>query len=75
MAYSSSLVNEHIAAEILGLKVSTLRRWRWAGQGPRFVKLGSAVRYDRADLEAFIANGRRASTSDLRHEASAHAQG
>ena len=58
------LVNEHRAAEILGLKVSTLRRWRWAGNGPEFVKIGAAVRYDLAVLQAFIAAGRRRSTSD-----------
>ncbi|MFO1127865.1 MAG: helix-turn-helix domain-containing protein [Rhodospirillales bacterium] len=58
------LINETRAAQVLGLKVSTLRRWRWLGQGPRFIKVGTAVRYDPADVEAFIAAGRRRSTSD-----------
>ena len=39
-----ALVNEHEAARLLGLSVKTLRRWRWAGRGPNFVKIGSAVR-------------------------------
>lgn len=60
----SSLINEHHAAQILGLKVSTLRRWRWSGDGPPFVKVGAAVRYDPRELDAFIAAGRRTSTSD-----------
>lgn len=60
----AALVDEAEAGRILGLSVKTLRRWRWAGQGPRFVKLGSAVRYHPADLEAFIEAGRRSSTSD-----------
>ena len=61
---SQPLVDEIAAAQLLGLSVKTLRRWRWAGKGPRFVKLGSAVRYHPADLDEFIAAGRRSSTSD-----------
>ncbi len=59
-----ALVNEVAAANILSLSVKTLRRWRWSGKGPRFLKLGAAVRYDSADLTAFIEAGRRSSTSD-----------
>ncbi len=58
------LMTETEAARLLGLKVATLRRWRWAGKGPRFLKLGGAVRYDPADLEAFIEQSRRRSTAD-----------
>lgn len=57
------LINEHEAARRLGLKVSTLRRWRWEGRGPTFYRIGAAVRYDPRDLAAFIEAGRRASTS------------
>ncbi len=64
-----ALVNETEAARILKLKVTTLRRWRWAGKGPRFVKIGAAVRYDLADLTATIEAGRRNSTSDPGPEA------
>ncbi len=53
------LVNEHEAAEILCLKVSTLRRWRWANRGPASHKIGFAVRYSMADLTAFMAAGRQ----------------
>ena len=53
------LVNEHVAADILSLKVSTLRRWRWANRGPAIHKIGSAVRYSLADLRAFAAAGRQ----------------
>ncbi len=60
-----ALINETEAARILDLSVKTLRRWRWAGQGPRFVKVGTCVRYAVADLAAFIEAGRRQSTSDL----------
>ncbi len=58
------LVNEHVAASTLGLKVTTLRRWRWAGfPHLPFHKIGNAVRYNREDLSDFIKAGRRTSTS------------
>jgi hypothetical protein len=59
----STLLNEHEAARLLGLKVTTLRRWRWAGKPPPFLKIGAAVRYDPADLALLIKAARRTSTS------------
>ncbi len=61
---SEGLINEHEAAGILGLSVKTLRRWRWAGRPPRFLKIGSAVRYDPVELATFIEAARRTSTTD-----------
>ena len=63
------LLNEHAAANRLGLSVKTLRRWRWAGRPPSFIKLGNAVRYDPGDIASFIESGRRCSTSDPGHGA------
>ena len=57
-AVQTRLVDEHKAAAF-GLSVKTLRRWRWAGRELPFVKLGSAVRYDLADLHEYIAEHRR----------------
>jgi hypothetical protein len=31
----------------------TLERWRWLGQGPRFMKLGGRVAYRLEEVEAF----------------------
>lgn len=31
----------------------TLERWRWLGQGPRYVKLGGRVLYRVEDIEAY----------------------
>lgn len=56
---NTHLLNEHEVATHLGLAVSTLRRWRWAGVGPAFVKLGRAVRYEPEAVAAFIGEGRR----------------
>jgi Helix-turn-helix domain len=58
------LLREGDAARRLGTSVRTLQKWRCNGKGPRFVRLSRAVRYDPADLDAFIAVGRRISTSD-----------
>jgi hypothetical protein len=33
----------------------TLERWRWLGQGPRFMKIGGRVVYRIEDIEAFEA--------------------
>jgi Helix-turn-helix domain len=63
------LINEHAAAQILDVSVKTLRRWRWAGSPLPFVKICSAVRYSLRDIRAFIAAGKRRSTSDIGPEA------
>jgi helix-turn-helix protein len=60
----TTLLNETEAANLLKLSVLTLRRWRWAGRGPRFAKIGAAVRYDPGELRAFIEAQTRRSTSD-----------
>ncbi len=57
------LLNENQAAERLGLKVKTLQAWRQQGKGPAFIKLGRSVRYNHADLVAFLESNRRTSTS------------
>lgn len=50
------LLNVREAAARLGLSKSTLDKWRCAGKGPRYVKsTDRAVRYDPADLDAWIA--------------------
>ena len=42
------------AAEYLGLAASTLEKKRLTGGGPRFVRLGRAIGYDFADLDAWL---------------------
>lgn len=61
---ANGLLNVRQAAARLGLSKSTLDKMRCAGKGPRFIKsTDRAVRYDPADLDAWIANRRRTSTS------------
>lgn len=59
-----ALLNTADAARFLGLSASTLAKARLSGEGCAYVKLGSAVRYRRADLQAFVASRARRSTSE-----------
>jgi len=53
-----NLINEFEAADMLGLKVATLRRWRWAATGVPWVKVGgTTVRYSPEAVRAFIRAG------------------
>lgn len=52
------------AAQALGIKPGTLEIWRVRGDGPAYMKIGRAVRYRRDDLEAFLSQARRGSTSE-----------
>jgi predicted DNA-binding transcriptional regulator AlpA len=51
-----SLLNEHDVARITGLSVASVRRWRLLRQGPKYLKIGSAVRYKREDITAWISS-------------------
>lgn len=52
------------AALRVGLSASTLEKLRVYGGGPRYAKLGRVVVYDAADLDAWVAQNIRTSTSD-----------
>ena len=58
------LLTPEQAAKMLQIRPATLARWRWAGCGPRFVKIGGRVRYAERDIDAFVQSGFRTSTSD-----------
>ncbi len=50
------LLNEDQVAETLRVSVATVRRWRSCRRGPKFIKVGAAVRYDSRDLHAWLAS-------------------
>ena len=52
-------------AAFLGLSPRTLDRYWVSGGGPKFHKFGNRVRYARADVEAWAAERRYSSTSDV----------
>jgi hypothetical protein len=51
----TQLLNEYQVAEMLGVSVSTVRRWRLLHQGPRFLKVGVLCKYRVEDLSEWLA--------------------
>lgn len=51
---STGLVGESEVAEMTGMSIGSVRRWRLRKQGPRFIKIGAAVRYRTADVERWL---------------------
>jgi predicted DNA-binding transcriptional regulator AlpA len=47
-------LKENAVAEILGVSVATVRRWRLLEQGPRYIKIGASVRYSPDDLSSWL---------------------
>ena len=41
----------------------TLERWRWSGEGPRYIKIGGRVVYRLEDVEDYEKEQLRASTA------------
>lgn len=60
---NTDIMNTLEAARYVRLGKPTLDRFRLTGEGPRFAKLGGAVRYRRTDLDEWIASRLVASTS------------
>jgi predicted DNA-binding transcriptional regulator AlpA len=52
------------AARYLSISTKWLANQRWQGTGPRFLKVGGAVRYRQSDLDSYLA-GCEASNSDF----------
>jgi predicted DNA-binding transcriptional regulator AlpA len=48
------LLSEHDVAAICGLSDAAVRRWRLLRKGPRYIKVGSAVRYRLSDVQAWL---------------------
>ena len=64
-ATDTRLIREDEAADLLEVSKRTLQKWRVEGQGPLYVQLSArAIRYRRGDLESWINERVRSSTSD-----------
>ena len=50
----AELLNEHDVARITGLSVASVRRWRLFRQGPKYLKIGAAVRYRPEDIAEWL---------------------
>jgi excisionase family DNA binding protein len=60
-----TLLTQREAATLLKLSERTLERWRVAGIGPKFVRLGRSIRYRLTAIEAHIASCSVSSTSEV----------
>jgi predicted DNA-binding transcriptional regulator AlpA len=67
-----TLLNEHDVARITGMSVASVRRWRLSSAGgPKYLKIGAAVRYKPEDVSEWLASrptggGPEAARSELR---------
>ena len=67
---SQKLYNEVEAADMLNMSIAWMQRMRWSGNGPPFVKIGHAVRYRPEDIQDWINERLRTSTSDCQRDCS-----
>ena len=65
---SDTRLNQVELARRWKISSRTLERWRWRGQGPRFLKIGGRVLYRLEDIENFEAGQVRQNTSRLKKE-------
>ena len=53
------MLNEKQVAKELGVSTLTLKKWRWEGKGPEWVKIERTVRYKRSDVDKWIKRGKK----------------
>jgi len=59
-----ALLDQKLLAWYLGKSTAWCERARWAGEGPRFIKLGRHVRYRADDVLAWIEKNAHTSTTE-----------
>ena len=52
-------------ASMLKIEVGTLAKQRCCGGGPRFIRVGRAIRYDRADVELWLQSRSGSSCAEI----------
>lgn len=57
------LITEKALAAYLNVSLKLIQKWRYAGGGPRFVRVGRTIRYRPEDINDFVTAGLRANTS------------
>ena len=58
-------ISTEIAAHLLGLSITTMKRMRKNGDGPVFHKLGRSVKYTAEDLREWTGNNRHRTNRDF----------
>ena len=61
---TDELLDTDSVARYAGLSPVTLRKWRMTGAGPKFCRLGRAVRYRKATVDAFLLGREYATTTE-----------
>lgn len=57
-------LSQHELARRWAISPRTLERWRWTGEGPRYLKLNGRIVYRETDVDTFEANRLCDSTKD-----------
>ena len=57
-------------ATLTGASISSVRKWRLQGRGPRFIRLGGAVRYRESDVLEYVESGRLYTETGIGHSRS-----
>lgn len=63
MNTGDALIDQRAMCNVLGITTKTAETWRTRGFGPRFVKVGSLVRYRKSDIHAWVNSRAVKSTS------------
>jgi predicted DNA-binding transcriptional regulator AlpA len=51
---AEQLLTERDIAHLISMSVASVRRWRLLRQGPKYIKIGAAVRYKPEDISAWL---------------------
>ena len=62
------LITTRQAATLVGLSHRTLESMRIKGDGPEYLQLGRAIRYEICELERWIESNRKAASSEQRYD-------
>lgn len=54
VAKRQTLMNEREVAQYMRISVAAIRRWRLFKKGPKYLKIGSSVRYRKEDIESWL---------------------
>lgn len=58
------LITPQQLADLVGVAVSTLKKWRSIGGGPPWVRIGRRIFYDLVEVEKWIDQNRFRSTAE-----------
>ena len=64
----TTIVDQKKAAQLLGLAPATMANLRYAGRGPKYLKVGRLVRYRIVDIAEWLDSHTHSSTSETREE-------